>query len=166
MPKHPVYCMCVLLPLAVLMVMADRLCSGHSVILRSQSMNWDTHTHTVTIWFGSNKINNIVFLKLNYINHKSNTLTLCVWLLQGSLSRSRVRLCDIPSRHCGRAWTVNDSSPYRLCCRIWGLEPGCHGNHWALMPRRRGMKWSPQETTAAAKTWNRKSVACRQIKGN
>ncbi|TNN41859.1 hypothetical protein EYF80_047994 [Liparis tanakae] len=84
-------------------------------------------------------------------------LTLVVWLLQGSLSSSSARLRGIPSRHCGRARSASDSSPYRACCRTWGLEAGCHGNHVALMPRRRGMAWSPQETTAAAKTWNRNS---------
>lgn len=91
----------------------------------------------------------------------THTLTLCLWLLQGSLPSSWARLSGIPNRHWGRAFPTWDSSPYRLCFRIWGLDSGCHGNHVALTPRRRGTTWSPQETTAAAKTWNRKSVACR-----
>lgn len=37
------------LPLVVLMVEADRLCSGASEMLRSQSMNWNTHTHTILL---------------------------------------------------------------------------------------------------------------------
>lgn len=88
---------------------------------------------------------------MNY-NVGLESLTFCVWLLQGSLSRSRARLRGIPSRHSGRAWSVSDFGLYRLCVKGGGLEPRCHGNSLALMPRRRGMKWSPQETTAAAKT--------------
>lgn len=117
----------------------------------------DTHTHIQVVIHLAHK-----FFKWKYSTW--HALTLCVWLLHGSLSRSRDRLWDIPSRHCGRTLSVTDSWPYRLCRSVWGLESGCHGNHWDLMPRRRGMKWSPQETTAAAKTWKRKSVACREIK--
>lgn len=96
---------------------------------------------------------------VSHTDSQSHSQTLWLWLLQGWLVSSRGRQSGRASRHSVRLSSVLLGSPLSLGCTLKPLLLCCHGNQWALTPRRRAVWWSAQETTAAAKTRSRKSVA-------